>query len=303
MTPVLIGVDWGTTSFRAHLLTAAGEAVDRFADGGGILSVKGGDFEQYLLERIEGWNRAHGRLPIMASGMITSRNGWVETPYLEAPIGPADLAKALHELVLGNGQSIHFVTGLAIEDEDGVPDVMRGEETELMGQLASSGRQSGIFVTPGTHSKWAEVDGGKLTGFQTYMTGEVFSAVRQHTILGHLIPGEVEDEAGFVAGVRARLDATGSLLHQLFSARSMPLFERMPLEWIAPYLSGLLIGEEIMTALAHYQCKSVCVIGRGDLVRLYEIALGEASCAVCVAEAGQAMRGQLELARLAGVIR
>lgn len=289
---VLIGIDWGTTSFRAWRMGAGGEVLETINDGPGILAAAAlpGGFAQALQDGIGPWL---GTAPIIASGMITSRNGWVETPYLPLPLDAAALARSLtlHE-------GIHFVTG-AVSDPDGpAPDVMRGEETELIGHLAGGGG-NGLFVLPGTHSKWAQAQGGKLTGFRTVMTGEVFGALRDHTILGRLIqPGPGSDDA-FRRGVEAgRQD--GALLGRIFRARTLALMDRLAPGDIADYLSGLLIGDEVAQG-ARSATGPVTIIGRGDLALRYQTAFAVLGIDAQIAPPGMARRGLWEIARMGGL--
>src|SRR4051812_45149478 len=184
--PLLIGLDWGTTSCRAYLIGADG-VVARNMDGPGILRVEGGTFGPWFDTMVSEWIATHGVLPIVLSGMIGSRQGWKEAPYARCPAGIADIVKALAGID-HDGLPISLVPGLSTEN-DAMPDVMRGEETQIFGALALSGKDEGLFLLPGTHSKWAEVSGGRITSFRTFMTGEVFGALKDHTILGRLMRG------------------------------------------------------------------------------------------------------------------
>ncbi|MTD99991.1 2-dehydro-3-deoxygalactonokinase [Paracoccus sp. YIM 132242] len=288
----LIGIDWGTTSFRAWRMGAGGEVLDTVGDGPGILAAGAlpGGFGQALRDRIGDWLDG---TPIITSGMITSRNGWVETPYLPLPLDAGALARSLtlHE-------GIHFVTG-AVSDPDGpAPDVMRGEETEIIGHLAEGG-EGGLFVLPGTHSKWAWAEGGRLTAFRTVMTGEVFAALRDHTILGRLIqPGPGSDDA-FRRGVQAG-QGDGALLARIFSARTLALMDRLAPDQIADYLSGLLIGDEVAQG-ARDASGPVTIIGRGDLAARYQAAFTMLGIDAQIAPPGMARRGLWEIARMGGL--
>jgi 2-dehydro-3-deoxygalactonokinase len=182
--PALIGVDWGTSAFRAVLLDAAGNILDRRSGPHGIMTVTDGDFARVLSTQIGEWlNRA--RVPVIMSGMIGSRQGWMEAPYVSAPAGLADLAAALLPVPL-DAADVRIVPGVAVAATS-MRDVMRGEETQIFGALATSGATDGRFVLPGTHSKWVAVEGGRIAAFSTYMTGEIFAACRKHTILGRLM--------------------------------------------------------------------------------------------------------------------
>lgn len=243
MAPAFIALDWGTTSFRAYMVDSTVRVLETVSAPERILSVGDGNFEAALERHIGGWDKA---LPVMAAGMITSRQGWIELPYVPCPASAADLAKVLHHHTTASGRRIAFATGLSYRSPDGVPDVMRSEETQVFGSLGS-----GIshFVTPGTHSKWITVDGERIGQFTTYVTGEVFAALKNHTILGRLMQDGPDDEEAFARGVRAALADPAGFLHRIFSARSLGLFGEIAPESIASYLSGQVIGTEVAHAI------------------------------------------------------
>ena len=240
-----------------------------------------------------------GPLPILASGMIGSRNGWVEAPYVAAPAGADDLAGALSKHVTPDGAAVHFVPGVTTE-RDGLPDVMRGEEVQVLGALAA-GAAPGYFVLPGTHSKWAVARDGRLEDYATFVTGEAFAALRDHTILGALATEGPFSEESFRAGVESGLTAGPDLLHRLFHARSLALFDRLPSEGVADFLSGLLIGAEIASPLAAGPGEGpVTILGRSDLARRYATALELAGAEPAAMSADVVAHGHLAVARAAG---
>ncbi len=157
MSPALISVDWGTSSFRAYLISAGGGTLERRESARGILTVENGQFETVLAEAVSPWRRAHPGLPIMMSGMIGSRQGWIEAPYAACPAGGEELVQNLVKVPSATCGEIHLVPGLSFEDAMGVPDVMRGEETQIVGALAAMGIADGVFVLPGSHAKWVHV--------------------------------------------------------------------------------------------------------------------------------------------------
>ncbi len=298
--PALIGLDWGTSSFRATLIGADGGVLDRLTAPEGIMHVEGGQFEAAFSRLLAPWAE-HKGLPVIASGMITSRNGWVETPYAELPAGGAELAEAMVVHRTGTGRTVHFITGLATE-QDGAPDVMRGEETQIVGAVAS-GSDEGCFVMPGTHSKWVEVGQGRIIRFSTWMTGDVYAALRGHTILKALMGTGPFHEEGFRRGVASGQSPDRALLHRLFHVRSMPLFDRIPAEAVADFLSGMLIGAEIAGGSGGLvRGGDVTIIGRDDLADRYEIALKIAGLVPRRAEADIVARGHFTIAKAAGLI-
>jgi 2-dehydro-3-deoxygalactonokinase len=266
----LIGVDWGTSSFRAYLIGAGVKPLDQIESDRGILSVGPGEHEHVLADAISPWRMKAGAPPILLSGMIGSRQGWGEAPYVRCPAGLNEAASAILGIETKTLGVVGIVPGVLAADAGGGPDVMRGEETQIFGALVALNRSAGLFVLPGTHSKWASVETGRITSFQTYMTGETFAALRNHTILGRLMTSGEGDEKGFTAGVRAaqELNKPGELLHAIFMTRTLGLFERLGSDQLSDYLSGLLIAAEIGAA-AKSSVGSPVVIGSPGLTRRY----------------------------------
>jgi len=258
----MITVDWGTTSFRAFRLRGA-EVIGRYAGPHGILQVPPGSFASTLRAAIAPW-LADGETRVLMSGMVGSRQGWQEAPYLPCPAGAAELAAGLVAVPF-EGARVLLAPGLSIGGE--VPEVMRGEEVQIVGALAQMG-QDAVACLPGSHSKWARIAGGRIEGFTTHLTGEAFAALRDHTILGRLIqPGAAPDPDAFARGV-ARSADPGGLLHHLFGVRTLGLFGR--LADAESYLSGLLIGHEVRAAAPS---GPVYLIGAPTLCALYARAI------------------------------
>lgn len=252
MTPALITCDWGTSSLRAYLMAADGTVIASRSGGQGIMALGGLSFPEVLAAIAGDWARAHGQLPVLLSGMVGSRQGWVEAPYARCPAGLPDLAAALAELPAQPGFGRIAIVPGVLKDDDAVPDVIRGEEVEVLGALARRGISDGLFVLPGTHSKWVRVEAGRITTFATYMTGEVFAALRGHTILGRMMEEGAFSAEGFRRGVdaAAALQGPGALLGRLFSLRALGLTGRLDGADSADMLSGLLIGAELRDASA-----------------------------------------------------
>lgn len=261
----MIGVDWGTTNFRAFRMTADGTIRDRRSGLRGILNVPNSKYADTLRDEIGPWLAA-GEKHVLLSGMIGSRQGWKEAPYLPCPAGAPEIAAALVEIEFDWGQ-VKLVPGLSADDEAGVADVMRGEETQVLGVLSAMGN-SGLACLPGTHSKWVRVEAGRIASFTTHMTGEAFGALRGHTILGRMMREGPADGAPFDAGVQRARDP-GGLLHHIFGARAQVLAGRLAETEAAAYLSGILIGHEVRAALNGRQGEVVHVIGSPELTMLY----------------------------------
>lgn len=242
----MIGIDWGISSFRAFRVGRNGEIRDRRAGPKGILKVPDARFGDTLREEIGPWLAA-GEDRVLLSGMIGSRQGWKEAPYVPCPAGPVELAAALVDIGF-DWARVKLVPGLSGTDGSGVAEVMRGEETQVLG-VPLLLRDGGIACLPGTHSKWVRVEAGRIVDFTTHMTGEAFAALRGHTILGRMMRDGPVDGAPFDAGV-ARSAEPGGLLHHLFGVRALSLADRLPESEAPAYLSGVLIGHEVRAALA-----------------------------------------------------
>jgi 2-dehydro-3-deoxygalactonokinase len=267
----LIAVDWGTSSLRGARLGVMGEVLDSRASTGGILSVPPGQFEAVFHEHFGDWMQAPDALCLI-SGMAGSRQGWQEAPYCPCPAGFAELGQ--HLLWLQPGR-IALVPGLSCMGQDALhtPDVMRGEEVQIFGALQLAGRDSATLVLPGTHSKWVQVQSGRVTHFQTFMTGEVYALLSQHSILGKTLDlNGAFDEAAFLQGVDQSQKA-GSVLNKLFAVRTLGLFDRLPAAALPSYLSGLLIGEELRVQEVHPAQGPVILIGSDALTLRYTLAL------------------------------
>jgi 2-dehydro-3-deoxygalactonokinase len=297
MTTDFIALDWGTTSFRAYRVGADGRVRDTIAAAEGILAVKDGAFEQALERHIGAWDV---RLPVMAAGMITSRQGWIELPYLPCPASAADLARALHMHTTSSGRRIAFATGLSYRSPDGMPDVMRSEEVQVFGSLDLGVNH---FVTPGTHSKWITTRGEQLLRYQTYVTGEVYAALKDHTILGRLMKPGPDDEEAFAMGVRAALEDPAGFLHRIFSARSLGLFGELAPEAIASYLSGQVIGTEVAHAIrANPRDAEYAVLASPGIGGRYVKAIEIAGLKVRYGDPQAIVKGLAIIARKAGII-
>lgn len=265
----LIAVDWGTSALRGARLDAAGGVLEEKSAPLGILNVPDGDFAGVFHSLFSDWMKSAGSLCLI-SGMAGSRQGWVEAPYAACPAGPDELKRHLHWIEPGR---IALVPGLSVEQGD-VPDVMRGEEVQVFGAMRLAGLTDGLFVLPGTHSKWVTVQEGRVTGFRTCMTGEFYGLLSQHSILARTLQADAPlDEAMFRRGVTRAGDGEG-LLHNAFGVRALALFDRLSPAQSASYLSGLLIGEELRTQELP-RGGDVIAIGAPALTARYALALGQ----------------------------
>lgn len=290
---MVIGIDWGTSSLRAYRIGADGAVLDRREEAAGILKVPNGDFAAALRKAAGDWMEAMPDAPVLLSGMIGSRQGWEEVPYVRCPAGLAEIAAGVRSIVAEGGRRLTFVPGVVAEPAGAPPDVMRGEEVQLLGCGGD-----GLYGLPGTHSKWVVVRGGRIASFQTHMTGELYDVLVRHSILGRLMPaGAPHDTDAFALGM-ARAGDAGGLQHLLFGVRTLGLTGRLAGAALPSYLSGLLIGQEIGHALSLVRPdEPVTLVGAPRLCALYQTALAARGRRAATAHPDAAAAGLYRLAR------
>lgn len=311
----LIGLDWGSTGLRAFLMGAEGKVLATRASQSGASSLQAmASYPSILQQFIGDWfDSGDKKLPILACGMIGSKHGWLDVPYVACPANADALAQRF-----GAIESVHIVPGLIFNSSNPTvpPDLMRGEETQLVGalQLRPELVEQSCFILPGTHSKWAQVKQGQCISFATHMTGELYSVLRQHSVLGRLFPStpsetnHIAENDAFNQGVRAaRDDAHLGLNHQLFAVRSLGVTEKMSGAELANYLSGLLIGHELKAGLnwrrlAGLTQAPLVLIGEPDLCRRYENALAIFDIHNALVLANTAPAGLWNLAKAAKLV-
>ena len=266
----------------------------------GITRVEGGRYADALRSLLGDWHTDPA--PRVACGMIGSRQGWREAPYVACPASLDTLAAGLARVDAG---ALAIVPGLVTRDRRGLPDVMRGEETQLLGAVGAD--EAVLAVLPGTHSKWAHVAGGTVVDFATWMTGELYAVLLDHSILGRMAErGTAPAADAFARGVARGLE-DGSLAHDVFAARTLPLSGELAGADVADWLSGLLIGREIRDALAWARANGagadrVRIIGSDGLAARYATALRQAGSDAERGASDAAARGLWRIAGQAGLI-
>ena len=294
----MIAVDWGTSSFRAYRVNSEGKVLERRSAPRGILTIATGGFSAVLAEEVGGWLDLELGA-IFMSGMIGSRQGWMEVPYVACPASLDAIGRACGQIEWDYGRRVYIAPGVSCRDAAGVPDVMRGEETQILGAIEELGADA-VVCLPGTHSKYVCVRDGRILDFSTHMTGEVFGVLWRHSILGRLSDTEmVNDEVAFDAGIDRSADGHG-LLHHIFGVRTRGLFGEIPATGLASYLSGLLIGHEVRTARLP---ALVYVIGEAALARLYGRAFARCGVEARLIAGEPAPRGLWAIARAMGKLR
>ncbi|MGB6105838.1 MAG: 2-dehydro-3-deoxygalactonokinase [Pusillimonas sp.] len=262
----MIAVDWGTSRLRAYLLDKNGQILAQESGNVGVMTIRQGGFSEVLEEMVGPW-LAQGAGPVFMSGMVGSRQGWAEAPYVQCPASLDDIAAGVASVHWGNDRSAFIVPGLACIDNNGVPDFLRGEETQALGALHDLPSGELSLYLPGTHSKHLHVRDGNIESFVTHMTGEIYSVMRSHSILGRIMDGidTDMDTPAFDAGLRRARDS-GGLSHHLFGVRARALAGELSSTETASYLSGILIGHEVSTTDTKRQ---IFIVGAEKLSELY----------------------------------
>jgi 2-dehydro-3-deoxygalactonokinase len=260
-----IAVDWGTSSFRAALIAPDGEILDELAESRGILSFKQGEFAQYLIATCARMTKAGGQSFVL-SGMVGSKDGMAEVPYCACPATVVDVARGVRWAVKDR---VAIAPGVRFENED----VMRGEEIQVFGAAAVLGLRDALMVLPGTHSKWVNLQDGAILGFNTFMTGELYALLAQHSILAKSLPqrSTLFEPQAFLKGVEVASEGA-NILNTAFSVRVKSLFKELAPEHAPSYLSGLVIGEELV-AMQVQPGVNLILVGTPQLTERYQLAL------------------------------
>jgi 2-dehydro-3-deoxygalactonokinase len=290
----MIAINWGTSNFRAYKLDAAGNVEAERSSARGAVQVQPGKFLDALMAEVGDWVR-DGERKVLMSGMVGARNGWKEALYVSVPATFEQVVDGVIRLGV-KSLDARIVPGLIGADECGVPEVMRGEETEIFGCKGEIASYTHLCL-PGTHTKWVRMQSGRIAAFSTSMTGDLYKAIRESTILRTCTQQEPKDNDAFLLGV-ARSKQEGELAHHLFGVRTLVLTGEIQESSASSYLSGLLIGHEV-NAMTQ-KGESVHLIGDPALCSLYGKALRKSRVSSSVEPAGAALRG---LVRIAGSLQ
>lgn len=295
-----IAVDWGTSNLRAWLLDAEGQVLASRSSPKGMGKLTRDEYPAALAELLKDVTLP-GPTDVLVCGMAGARQGWLEAPYLEAP---TDLQNLLAGAVRPESGSANLNVSIlpGVCQRSGGDNVMRGEETQLLGLAATLSGYSGLVCMPGTHSKWARLQGTRIEHFTTAMTGEMFEILKTHSVLRHSLGGDTDGPArseGFAAGAADGLERPQDLLGQLFRVRASALVSGHGADWCAGYLSGLLIGTEIAMNRHQIGDQPVPLIGSPTLCALYGQVLGMAGAAGRPVDATAVVLAGLTTARAA----
>jgi 2-dehydro-3-deoxygalactonokinase len=263
-----IAIDWGTSHLRAWAMNNSDEVLEKRTSDRGMGSVDPGDFEGALLDVIREW-LDESAINLMACGMVGARQGWREADYLAAPTQP--LGGGFTRPTTKDARlNVHILPGLK---QDIPADVMRGEETQIAGFLAQNPDFDGIVCLPGTHTKWVHVSAKEVVSFQTFMTGELFALLSEHSVLRHCVGGHELDEQAFCQAINDCLSQPEKIAARLFSLRAETLLSDLGPAQARSRLSGLLIGAELAAARAYWLGQSVVLIGDPKLNAIYALGL------------------------------
>jgi len=291
-----VAVDWGTSSFRLWLVDRAGNILGERRSHEGMMAAGKPGFATVLQSHLEAVSAAP-ELPVIVCGMAGARGGWVEAGYVDTP---ARLASILKQAVTVPGQDrdIRILPGIAQRDRK-APDVMRGEEAQLLGALGMDATDRAVVCMPGTHSKWVRANGSTVERFATFMTGELFDVVSRETILSHAVAGadEAEDIDAFKSAVMAAFETPSFAANLLFQVRSGQLLYGGKPSSAREKISGTLIGLELAAGLAgEAPGEGIILVASGRLQRLYQLAFDTVSVPVRSIGAEDAVRRGLSMA-------
>ncbi len=282
-----IAVDWGTTHLRAWAMVGdVAKAEATSADGMGTLNRDG--FEPALLRLIEPW-LGQGTIPIMACGMVGARQGWFEAPYVAVPTKPGCLMP-VHAATNDPRLNVMIIPGLSQSEQ---PDVMRGEETQIAGFLASFPKFDGVLCLPGTHAKWARISAEEVVSFQTCMTGELFQLIAEKSVLRHSIGAAGEDPEAFAEAVSDTISRPEKLAQRLFGLRAENVLNNLAATTARARLSGYLIGAELAATKPYWLGQEVALAGSPALASAYASALKTQGVVAQVHDAGPLTRAGL----------
>jgi 2-dehydro-3-deoxygalactonokinase len=275
-----IAGDWGTSNLRLALCDGDGNTLE-VRKGPGAADARG-KFPETLDALAASWRSAHGELPVFLCGMVGSAFGWQEAPYLPCP---AQVYELVDELVSPRAK-VYIVPGMRCTNPLGAPDVMRGEETQLLGAVASAGvsrigAERQLVCMPGTHTKWVSLHADDIQEFLTVPTGELFALLCEHSVLVRdrttpMTHHAAEFDRGLAEAAR---HPEVPVLHKIFQARSLRLDRQLSAEGAASWMSGLLVGADVAGALPLFadEAKStVCIVGTTHLAAAYATALKRA---------------------------
>ena len=280
-----IAVDWGTSRLRVWAMAADGTIRAEAASDDGMGGLARDGFEPALLKLVAPW-LGSVPVPVVACGMVGSRQGWAEVPYRAVPCAPGALQPV--PVATQDGRIRLFIMPGVSQAKPA--DVMRGEETQIAGFLVEEPGFDGVLCLPGTHTKWVHISAGEIVSFQTFMTGELFRLISEESVLRHGIAAEGFDQARFESAVADALSRPERLAQRLFAIRAEGVLQGLTPEAARSQLSGELIGAELAAARPYWLGQEVVVAGAPALAALYGDALQAQGVSARVLDAGPLTR-------------
>lgn len=294
-----IALDWGTTHFRAWAMGAGGQVLDQVKSDQGMGKLEQSEFESVFLQHVEKWLVGRNSpLSAFACGMVGAKQGWIEAKYIETPCAPPRNEQLVQAPLTDPRIQVFIVPGLS---QHKPADVMRGEETQIAGFLASLPTFDGVACMPGTHSKWVTISNGVVKHFTTFMTGEMFGLLAKKSVLRHSVGGRGWDNAAFIGGVKLAMDTPELVAQELFSIRPQTMLHGLPANEARSRLSGLLIGSELRATEHLWSSRDVCIIGDPKLSEYYNKALEFYNCQATIADGDMMTLGGLHAVALSAM--
>ncbi len=276
-----IAVDWGTSNLRAWLIDGAGKTIACRDSSDGMGSLEKSEFEPALLSLIGDVLNPVRRVPIVCCGMVGSRQGWIEAPYQSVPCPPLSIEQAVNVSALGRRLDVMILPGVS---QANPADVMRGEETQISGYLSENRDFRGTICLPGTHTKWVRIQNGMIIDFRSFITGELFFALSNYTVLRHGLSDRDWNQSAFLGGVRDAMSHCENLTADLFSIRAAGLIHELSGTEARARLSGLLVGLELAGSQSYWDESELVLIGAPALTHMYETALSELDVSTEIAD-------------------
>lgn len=278
-----IGVDWGTSNMRAWVMDHRDQVIATRVSDRGMAQLSPDAFEPALLSVI-GDCLPDGRVtPVIACGMVGSRQGWAEAAYEAVPCEPPTLSALVHAPCRDPRLAVRIIRGVK---QAKPADVMRGEETQIAGFLSLRPDFDGVLCLPGTHTKWVRISAGEIVSFQTFMTGELFSLLTERSVLRHAITADGWDHDAFAEALSDSLSKPESMAARLFTIRADSLLSGTAAGTARARVSGLLIGLELAAARPYWLGQDIAIIGADSLAEAYRTALAQQGTDPQVTDAG-----------------
>lgn len=267
-----VGVDWGRSRLRVWMMTRDGVPFAEESSTKGTEQLTRDEFEPALLELIAPYLDRGRVTPVFCAGVAGTHQGWMNVRPITVPCSPPTQD---HKVVVETKDpqiSLHLLAGIS---QINPPDVMQGEETQIMGFLSKEPEFDGVLCVIGTHTKWVHISAGEIVSFQTFLTGELLRLLSTQSVLRHSMQGAGGDQAGFLAALSDAQARPQALAAQLFSLGAGALISDAPQYDAMARLSGLLIGVELAAARPYWLGQNVAIVGEGPLCDHYGLALAE----------------------------